>query len=316
MSDEKYVRGTPYLTLDGVYEEMREALEATALEHEWVQLGRSAQDNPLAAVCIGDGDFTKPELLYFGGTHAMEFIGVALNLALLKHVASQASGSPIADALSGMNIWFLPVMNPDGYLRVQKQLTSGIGFSYSRANANGVDLNRNFPVAFYDTAILGGSPFKISPYYRGSEPCSEPESRVLRDFILGRNFRISLEFHSFGNLIAYPYGYSDKECKDKETFRGIGREMLKRQKREKYRLIPMHKLYKVSGDIGDWMYDECRILAFTMEIGRLGLDVKNSKTILNPFYWANPLEPEKQIDNNLEALLYLIDAMKELFCEK
>ena len=311
------IKGTNYHTLNGLYEEMRNILAATDLPHEWVQLGRSALDNHIVGVCLGDGDFTKPELLYLSGVHSMEFVAPAMNLALLRHIAGQGKDSPTGRFLERCNVWFLPVLNPDGYLKVQKKLAARKPMIYARTNANGVDINRNFPTGFYENTLtlFAGSPFRVSPYHRGKEPCSEPESRVFRDFILNRNFRISMDFHSFGNLISYPYGYSHKECRDAETFREIGREMVQRQKQLKYKLQPLHKLYKVSGDIGDWLYDECRILAYCMEIGSLGFSLENRHTAINPFYWANPRDPQQGIDNNLDACLYLLDALVERFCD-
>lgn len=309
------VKGTNYRTLDGLYADMREIIAASELPCEWVQLGRSARDRPIAAVCLGDGDFTKPELLFMSGVHAMEYMGPAMNMALLQHAAAQPGDSQIGRAVERCNVWFLPVLNPDGYERITRMLTSGLGLAYSRTNANGVDLNRNFPAGFFEnkTSFFAGSPIKASPYHRGKEPCSEPESRVFRDFVLNRNFKISADFHCFGNLIGYPYGFSEKEPRDKEVLRRIAREYMNRQKLRKYRIVPMHKLYRVSGDIGDWLYDECRVLAFTIEIGGLGFDLTSRHTAVNPFFWANPEDPRRNIDNNLEPCLYLIDALLELF---
>ena len=316
MHGEKHIKGTAYRTLDQIHKDMAAALDASSLPHDLVRLGRSARDNPINAACLGDGDFTKPELLFFSGTHAMEFVGPAMTLGLLRHVAAQDPDSSVGRALEHINIWFLPVLNPDGYLRIQRRLASGpLGLAYGRTNANGVDLNRNFPTGFYENreSFFAGSTLKFSPYFRGKEPCSEPESRVFRDFVLNRNFRVAVDFHCFGNFIGYPYGFSDKPCRDADTFQEIAREMVRRQKRHKYRIIPMHKLYKVSGDVCDWLYDECRILAFTMEIAGLGFNLGDLNTALNPFHWANPQNPDKHVENNLEACLYLIDATMERF---
>lgn len=317
MSGDTYINGSEYHRLEGLYEDIRELLDESALESEWIEIGRSGEDNPIYAACLGDGDFRKPELLFLSGVHPMEFIGPRMSFEVLREAAGRGKDSHIGQMLTQMNVWFLPSLNPDGYIRVQRQLASPPGIVYHRKNARGVDLNRNFPTAFYKHAYtakpFAGSMFPFSPYHRGKEPCSEPESRAFRDFVFGRNFKMTIDLHSFGNVLMYPYGYTDKKCRDEDTFRIIGREIIKRQKPLKYRLIQASKHYEISGDICDWLYDEFRILAFCMELGGLGADVSNPKTVINPFYWANPVSPHGIVENNLDALLYLFDVLYEMF---
>jgi protein MpaA len=64
----------------------------------------------------------------------------------------------------GIDLWLMPAMNPDGLADQQ------------RGNANGVDLNRNFPHDW--TAI--GSPGEWQ--YSGTGPASEPETQAFIDF--------------------------------------------------------------------------------------------------------------------------------------
>ncbi len=73
-------------------------------------------------------------------------------------LTSLRDGRPI----HGINLWVLPVYNPDG-------LAHG-----TRKNAHGVDLNRNFP---YHWADLDGS------YESGPRPASEPETRAVMRFL-------------------------------------------------------------------------------------------------------------------------------------
>jgi murein peptide amidase A len=83
---------------------------------------------------------------------------------------SLRNGPPIR----GLNLWVVPVYNPDGLSR------------HTRKNAHGVDLNRNYP---YRWADLDGS------YESGPKPASEPETRAMMRFL--RDVRPSriLSFH-------------------------------------------------------------------------------------------------------------------------
>jgi carboxypeptidase T len=306
----RFIGNTNYHTAQGLDEEFAAVVEGSKTPVEAVELGRSVEGRPITAYCFGDGDFRKPEILYFALAHAIEFIGAETALEIARGIAAGDAGA----ALDRMNVWVLPVFNPDGYAKVERQLSSGPGIGLARSNANGVDLNRNFPVAFYHLprSIFSGSPFKISPYYRGAEPCSETESAVFRDFIIGRNFKTSLSLHSFGGSILFPYSHTSKKCRDYDAFMALGGEMASRQSRP-YTVKPAYKLYQMNGDMDDWLYDECGVFAMVMEIGRLGVRAARPETWLNPFFWSNPVEPHAEIDNILPACLYLVEYAAEKF---
>ena len=84
----------------------------------------------------------------------------------------ECTGIPIANALSSsrppdnVGLWIIPNLNPDGFARGE------------RKNANGVDLNRNFPVGW-----KSASDDSRSENYRGKQPFSEPESRITRRLV-------------------------------------------------------------------------------------------------------------------------------------
>jgi protein MpaA len=79
-------------------------------------------------------------------------------IAVTKLLASEA-------AIAGVNLWLIPDMNPDGAARA------------TRVNADGVDLNRNFPFRWRPFGQPG------SRNYSGPRPSSEPESRAIAAFI-------------------------------------------------------------------------------------------------------------------------------------
>jgi len=87
-------------------------------------------------------------------------------------------------AISGVRLWVIPDMNPDGAVRGR------------RVNADGVDLNRNFPFRWRALADPG------SRYYPGSRPASEPESRAVEAFITQVHPGLTIWLHQ-------PYGLID-----------------------------------------------------------------------------------------------------------
>ena len=77
-------------------------------------------------------------------------------------------------AVHGVDLWVVPVYNPDGFAR------------HTRKNAHGVDLNRNYP---YKWARLTGN------YYSGRKPASEPETRAMMRFLSKVKPAYVLSFH-------------------------------------------------------------------------------------------------------------------------
>ncbi len=308
-----FIRGTNYRTLAGIFDEIETAAHSARVEMSSEQIGYSKEGRPIMAACFGDGDFRKPEVLYFATIHAMEFISSAVAMQLIRDFAQGGAHAALLDRL---NVWIIPVLNPDGYARVEKMLTTGLGIAAWRKNANGVDLNRNFPLSFYDLpkSLYAGSRLKLSQYYRGPEPCSEPESRVLRDFILGHNVKMSLALHSFARCILHPYAHTRKPCKDHELFARIGAEMAALMDRP-YSVKRSSELYQVNGDMIDWLYDECGILSFLMEIGGFNADPLQPRTLVNPFFWWNPMRPEKEIANVMPACLHITVTTDKMFGE-
>lgn len=116
-------------------------------------LGYSEEHRPVVATLVGSGR-ARRSMLVVGSIAGDEAGGTAVARALV-----------VLGAVSGLRLWLIPDMNPDGTARA------------SRGNADGVDLNRNFPYRWRRFAGPG------SRYYPGSRPASEPESRAVKAFI-------------------------------------------------------------------------------------------------------------------------------------
>jgi len=116
-------------------------------------LGYSVDHRPIVASLISSGG-TGRSMLVVGSIAGDEPGGTAITRALAS-----------LPAVRGVRLWLIPDMNPDGAARG------------TRVNADGVDLNRNFPYRWRRFARRG------SRYYPGSRPASEPESRAVAAFI-------------------------------------------------------------------------------------------------------------------------------------
>ena len=67
------------------------------------------------------------------------------------------------------------------------------------------------------------SPIPCLDTFHGGQAFSEPETRAVRDFVMSKRHRLQgyLAFHSFGNKILYPWGYTNNPTDDVEDLRSL-----------------------------------------------------------------------------------------------
>jgi len=124
-------------------------------------IGHSVRGRPITAWRLGERG--RPKVLLVATMHGNEG-------APRQILATLRDGKPI----HGLNLWVLPVYNPDGLA------------AHTRKNAHGVDLNRNFP---YHWADLDGS------YESGPRAGSEPETRAMMRFLKQIRPKRIVSFH-------------------------------------------------------------------------------------------------------------------------
>ena len=234
--------------------------------------------NVVYAIKISDSvsvDEDEPEVLYDATIHAREVITPLSLLHFINFLLNGYGTDPIATYLvNNRELWFILVLNPDGY-RINEMLRPGGGGMW-RKNArdnnlngafdtdyDGVDLNRNFNAHWGDST--GASPNPASPTYFGPAPFSEPESRGFKDFVLSHNFRTHINFHSFGNLYLFPWGYTRSLCPDHNYFMLYTSWMAERNLYINGNSSAT--IYITTGDEVDWMYDSCGIFSIAPEVG-------------------------------------------------
>ncbi|TMK70252.1 MAG: murein peptide amidase A [Actinobacteria bacterium] len=135
------------------------------LSRRRVYLGRSVDGRRIYAVKVGDLD-NEHSLLVVGDIHGNEPAGIPIANAV-------ASSPPPRESL----IIVIKNLNPDGVA------------AKTRQNADGVDLNRNFPWRWRPLGSRGDL------QYSGPRPLSEPEARIAHSLILRTRPQVTIWFH-------------------------------------------------------------------------------------------------------------------------
>jgi hypothetical protein len=160
----------------------------------------------------------------------------------------------------------------------------------------GVDLNRNYS---YMWGGPGSSGDPWSDIYRGPAPFSEPETQAIRNLALNHDFQAVISYHSYGQLILYPWSHTSAPAPDKEHLSLLSEDMadlIYAVHGKAYTPQQGAELYSASGVTDDWFYGELDVFGFTIELRPKGY----------PFF----ILPESEIiptwEENKPAALYLI----------
>ncbi len=182
--------------------------------------------------------------------------------------------------MDNSELYFVPCVNPDGYVFNETNKPNGGGLWRKNRRmlgdtAFGVDLNRNygFKWAFDDN---GSSPFAQSETYRGDKAFSEPETQAIKFLCEKNQFGTILNYHSYGNLLIYPWAFSDTLAD--ASFLEMGKA-LTRYNQYQYGTTTETVGYFVNGDSDDWMYGETKAYSFTPEVSESGFWI-NASNIL------------------------------------
>lgn len=178
---------------------------------------RTYGNRPLIVIKISDNaavDENEPEAFYTGLHHAREGMSM-MNLFffmnyLLEHYNTDAR---VKDLVDSRELFFLPCVNPDGYVYNETSAPGGGGMwrknrrDNGSGNGRGVDINRNYGEDWGES----GPNVSISTNpddedYIGPSAWSEPETRALRAFGQSRNFTIAIDHHAYGNYYVTPFG--------------------------------------------------------------------------------------------------------------
>lgn len=271
-----------YLT----YQEMLDALDHMATNFPNIFKAREPittaytthEGRPIFWVKISDNpnlDEDEPEALYTALHHAREPNSLSQMIFFMWYLLENyETNEEVKYLVDNVEMYFVPCINPDGYIYNETTNPNGGGFWRKNRRDNGdgtfgVDLNRNYPYqwGFDDT---GSSPNPDSETYRGPSPGSEPENQMIMEFCNNHQFQLALNYHTYGNLLIYPWGFVDGPSPDDFIFKGFAEEMVKENEfKAGYGSETVG--YTVNGNSDDWMYGEQsskgKILSMTPEVG-------------------------------------------------
>lgn len=238
-------------------------------------LGQSHLGNDIWCVRVSDNasvdESGEPEVFFDGMHHAREIMASEMNMMLIEYLAQNYGTDPeITYLLDNREIYFVPVVNPDGSLYNESTNPNGGGMWRKNRRNNGgsygVDPNRNYP---YQWVGPGSSTDPSSDTYRGPFAGSEPEVQAVMGLVNSHAFVTSQSFHSYSNLTLYPWGYTSSNSPDEAVFTHMADIMTSQNGYAPGQAPDL--LYSVNGGSFDWVYGanlehpEC--LAFSNEIG-------------------------------------------------
>ena len=222
----------------------------------------------------------EPQILYTALHHAREPASLQQLIYFMWYMLENYnSNESIKQIIDNSELFFIPCVNPDGYIYNETSEPSGGGmWRKNRRDSHGVDNNRNYSFIdengneVWNTSGTSNNPNNNT--YAGDGPFSESENRAVRYFVESNNFKIALNNHTYGNLLLYPYGYDYNEpTEDNDIYEFISEALVNENN---YDNIISADLYPAAGDSDDFMYGMLttennqtreKIFAMTPEIG-------------------------------------------------
>lgn len=261
-------------------------------------IGNSYQGRALWVLRITDNptfEEDEPEFKYISTIHGDEPLGVEMclyfiDLLLTSYGTATDEGVRITNLINTTDIAIMPLMNPDA-------LTNG-----TRNNAQGYDLNRNFPSYIEDGA--NGNIFDGDPLDATGRPT---EVQRVMQWTADNSFTLSANFHGGALVANYPYDEGDVPVNtyaaspDDDLFIYLAETYTQHNTPMWNSAIFPHGIsngsdwYTIYGGMQDWNYRYVSCNDITMEISTTKRPTQSSL----PTFWA---------DNKESMLSYLEQA--------
>jgi hypothetical protein len=255
-------------------------------------------------------DEDEPAVLYNGVHHACEVMGLEICMRLINDLLSVYGSDPeITSWIDNTEIWFVPLLNPDGHSAVTSEISlywrkngrdldgDSLLYEYQcndwwTCYTEGANLNRNYDFNWE----YGGSYLPWHYDFRGEYPFSESENQALRELALFQRFALSISYHSYGEIVFYPWEWGPSYAPDEITLRDIALNIASRiAKQNQEESYDYGHNGALAGMSANWLYGKFGTFDFMVEV------------LPYPFF----IPPGDQIDSvylsNKPGALYLLE---------
>jgi len=270
-------------------------------------IGKSVENRDIWAVHITNfffqSDTPKRSVIFDSMHHAREVMTPEVALDIVDYLTKNyTTDSKVAKWVNNYDIWVVPMVNPDGNNKVWN---SSSMWRKNTRGGYGVDINRNYTHEW--NSCNGSSGSQSSDTYRGPSAGSEPETQALMSLAARVRPMFNISYHSFSEIVIYPYGCSPKHLPepDRAIYEGVGKELAKKLVRDSgngsYDAGTSYELlYDVDGGSVDFMYASEKIMSFVVEVNSDNQGFQPSYTT-----WR-----DKTVEKQRAGWQYILDRME------
>lgn len=244
-----------------------------------IDTGHTIEGRPIYYVKISDNPTvaeSEPQMLYTSLHHAREPESLTQLVFYMWYLLENyATNAEVKYLVDNLEMYFIPCVNPDGYIYNHTTNPTGGGMWRKNRRDNGdgtygVDLNRNYGY-FWGYDNIGSSPTTSADNYRGTAAFSEPETQMMKRFCNSHTFQLAINNHTYMNVLVQPYGYQGTAyTPDSLLFTDFGMRLTYCDGFT-YGSALQTVGYVANGISDDWMYGEQsskpKIYAMTPEAG-------------------------------------------------
>jgi hypothetical protein len=244
-------------------------------------IGRTHQDREIIAIKMTQGardevEGSRPAVLYSATQHAREWIAPEVARRDMEYFIARwrANDKQVRDMLKNRELWFILVMNPDGYQYTFESSSTRLWRKNTREQngvpgtqvGDGVDPNRNYP-AHWDYDREGSSSIESSDTYRGPSAGSEPETQAIIGLFNRIPFRFQINYHSYGPWLLYPQGWQiGTPTADDPIFYALSGNLDNPAIPDFYPGLSSDVLYVTNGEMTDYANATAGTIAWTPEL--------------------------------------------------
>ncbi|ALC48901.1 CG42264, partial [Drosophila busckii] len=258
---------------------LQNTLETHADLAEIIQIGLTRNKRPMEVLRISNGNRANWSVFVDAGLQARDWLSpAALSYAIAKLTWLWGEGQ-LERAMRRIDWYFLPLANPDGYQysRLTDRLwTKNRNYDID-SGCYGVNLDRNFEYAW---GGAGATQNACKNLYQGSKSFSEPESRAIRNFLLGMRNDLGayISLGGYGQTITYPWGDADYLTHNERQLRHTARQAVLNFRRLNHAEYSMGTSYTQkmarAGNSADWVQQRINpqfvYNVFLKDLGRYG----------------------------------------------